>query len=182
MFKFLLIAAFAATVPAANWMIGNVGQCIPNGPCLIPVGFGLMAPSGVLMVGAALALRDAVHSILGAKFALIAIALGVILSAAVAPASLVIASAAAFLMSELSDFAVYAPLRQKSVPAAIIASGLVGSVVDSAAFLLIAFGSLDFIAGQVVGKMEMTLVCAVAALMLRRTFSAPQKQVRSAEK
>lgn len=171
MFKFLLIAAFAATVPAANWMIGNVGECIPNGPCLIPVGFGLMAPSGVLMVGASLALRDAVHSMLGAKFALIAIALGVILSAAVAPQSLVIASAVAFMLSELSDFAVYAPMRRKSVPAAIIASGLVGSIVDSAAFLWIAFGSLDFIAGQVVGKMGMTIACAVAVVFARSTIA-----------
>lgn len=161
MLKFLLIAAFAATVPAANWMIGNVGKCIPNGPCLIPVGLGLMAPSGVLMIGVSLALRDAVHSMLGAKFALIAIALGVALSAAVAPPSLVVASAVAFLLSELSDFAVYAPLRRRSVPLAIIASGLVGSVVDSAAFLWIAFGSLDFIAGQVLGKLWMTVAAAL---------------------
>lgn len=166
MHKYLLIAAFAATVPAANWMIGNVGECIPNGPCLVPVGFGLMAPSGVLMVGVALALRDAVHSMLGAKYALIAITLGVFLSAAVAPPSLVVASAVAFMLSELSDFAVYAPMRKKNVPAAIIASGLAGSVVDSAVFLLIAFGSLDYIAGQVVGKMWMTIICAVVVAML----------------
>lgn len=175
MFKFLLIAAFAATVPAANWMIGNVGWCIPDGPCLIPVGFGLMAPSGVLMVGAALALRDAVHSILGAKFALIAIALGVALSAAIAPPSLVVASAVAFMLSELSDFAVYAPLRRKSVPVAIISSGLVGSIMDSAVFLWIAFGSFDFIAGQVVGKLGITLACALTALAFRRTTLAELK-------
>lgn len=171
MFKFLLIAAFAATVPTANWMIGNVGQCVPNGPCLIPVGFGLMAPSGVLMVGVALALRDAVHSILGAKFALIAITLGVILSATLAPPSLVAASAVAFMLSELADFAVYSPLRKKSVPSAIVASGLVGSAVDSAAFLWIAFGSLDFIVGQVVGKMEMTFLCASVVIVVRTTFA-----------
>lgn len=179
MFRFLLIAAFAATVPAANWMIGNVGECIPNGPCLIPVGFGLMAPSGVMMVGISLALRDAVHSILGAKFALIAIALGVALSAAVAPPSLVVASAVAFLLSELADFGIYAPLRQKSVPVAIIASGLVGSFVDSAVFLWIAFGSLDFIAGQVIGKIEMTLICAAFAAVFR---TLPQSRSLSAER
>lgn len=171
MFKFFLIAAFAATVPAANWMISNIGQCIPDGPCLIPVGFGLMAPSGVLMVGISLALRDAVHSFLGAKFALIAIAVGVALSAAIAPPSLVLASAVAFMLSELSDFAVYAPMRQKSVPAAIVASGLVGSIVDSAVFLWIAFGSLDFIAGQVVGKMEMTLLCAAVVIIARTALA-----------
>ncbi len=48
----ILFLAYIATIPAANWLIGNVGTtCVPNGPCLIPVGFGLMAPSGVLMVG-----------------------------------------------------------------------------------------------------------------------------------
>lgn len=178
MFKFFLIAAFAATVPAANWMIGNIGQCIPDGPCLISVGFGLMAPSGVLMVGIALALRDAVHSFLGAKFALIAIAFGVAFSAAVAPPSLVLASAVAFMLSELSDFAVYAPIRRKSLPTAVMASGIVGSAVDSAVFLWIAFGSLDFIAGQIVGKVEMTIACAAVAFIFQRCLNASEKQAR----
>ena len=62
---FAFLAAFIACVPAANWLIGNLGTvCVPQGPCLIPVtpGFngsgGLTAPSGVLMVGLALVLRD----------------------------------------------------------------------------------------------------------------------------
>ena len=76
----LALAAYAATIPAANWMIGNVGECIPNGPCVVPVGFGLMAPSGVLMIGAALVLRDAVHRLLGWKWGVAAIALGAAMS------------------------------------------------------------------------------------------------------
>ena len=56
--KLALISGYIATIPAANYMIGNVGTvCIPDGPCLIPVGFGVMAPSGVLMIGLALMLR-----------------------------------------------------------------------------------------------------------------------------
>ena len=44
MTRYLTLAAFVATVPAANWLIGNVGTtCVPNGPCLLPVGFGLSA-------------------------------------------------------------------------------------------------------------------------------------------
>ena len=36
-----LIAAFAATVPLAHWMTGNIGTaCVTDGPCLLPVGFG----------------------------------------------------------------------------------------------------------------------------------------------
>ena len=53
---------FLACIPLANWMIGHVGTvCVPNGPCLVPVAPGLMAPSGVLTVGAALVLRDVVQ-------------------------------------------------------------------------------------------------------------------------
>ena len=57
----LTVLAFLLTIPAANWMIGHVGFCGAAGPCTIPVGFGLQAPSGVLLIGLALALRDAVH-------------------------------------------------------------------------------------------------------------------------
>src|SRR3546814_11445581 len=52
------LVAFTACVPAANWMIGNLGTvCVPDGHCLIPVGHGLKEPSGVLIVGLALVLR-----------------------------------------------------------------------------------------------------------------------------
>ena len=43
-------AAFILCVPGANWAIANIGTtCIPDGPCLLPVGFGLDAPSGSLL-------------------------------------------------------------------------------------------------------------------------------------
>lgn len=154
-----IFAAYVATIPAANWLIGNVGDC-SHGPCLIPVGFGLYAPSGVLMIGLALALRDMVHERSGKVAAIAAIIIGTAVSALVAPPALVLASAVAFLASELLDLAVYTPLRRRNIPLAVAASGLVGSVIDSAAFLLIAFGSLDYIAGQVVGKVEITMLAA----------------------
>lgn len=162
--RYLLLLAFLATIPAANWLIGNVGAyCVPSGPCLIPVAPGLMAPSGVLMIGLALVLRDAVQQMLGLRWAVAAIVCGVILSAAVAPPALVLASATAFLIAESLDLAVYTPLRRRSLALAVLASGAVGAVADSAAFLFIAFGSLDYLAGQVVGKLWMTLI--VAALL-----------------
>lgn len=155
----ILIAAFAATVPSANWLIGNFGtECIPQGPCLLPVGFGLTAPSGVLMVGAALVLRDAVHEAGGIRAALLAIAIGGLLSWLFAPPALVLASVAAFLLAELADLAVYAPLRERRLTLAVLASGIAGSIIDSAVFLWLAFGSLDFMAGQVVGKAWMSLL------------------------
>jgi len=43
MIGYLALGLFALTIPAANWLIGNVGaECIPNGPCMVPVGFGLL--------------------------------------------------------------------------------------------------------------------------------------------
>lgn len=170
---FLALAAYAATIPLANWMIGNVGTtCTPDGPCLIQVGFGLMAPSGVLMIGAALVLRDVVHSMLGWRIAIAAIVAGTIMSAFVAPPALVIASAVAFLLSELADFSVYAPLRQRRLVSAVFLSGIVGSVVDSAVFLWLAFGSLDFIAGQVVGKAWMSILALPILFTVRRRIAA----------
>lgn len=51
-----------------------------GGPCLIPVAPGLTAPSGVLMVGLALVLRDLVQRRLGLWWAIVAIIFGAILS------------------------------------------------------------------------------------------------------
>lgn len=154
----VLTIAFAATIPAANYLIGNFGtECIPNGPCLIPVGFGLMAPSGVLMIGAALVLRDLVQKAGGLSAALLAIAIGAALSWFVAPPALVIASVAAFVLAELADLAVYTPLKERQFGLAVLLSGIVGSVIDSAVFLWLAFGSLAFIEGQVLGKFWMSL-------------------------
>jgi len=164
-----LIAAFAATVPAANWMIGHIGSCVPSGPCVIPVGFGFSAPSGVLMIGAAMVLRDMVHEAGGLRSALAAIAIGAAASWLVAPPALVLASVAAFVLAELADLAVYTPLREKRLGLAVLASGMVGSIIDSAAFLWLAFGSLSFIEGQVLGKAWASLAAfAILALRNRR--------------
>ena len=147
------LVAFMACIPLANWMIGHVGTvCLPQGPCLIPVAPGLMAPSGVVTVGVALVLRDIVQRTLGARWGLAAIVAGTALSTLVADAGLVRASGAAFLLSELADFAVFTPLQRRGLLLAVLASAAIGLVVDSVVFLTLAFGSLDFLAGQVVGK------------------------------
>src|SRR5215211_5429374 len=131
----IFLILFALTVPAANWLVGNVGtRCVPNGPCLIPVAPELMAPSGVLMIGIALVLRDLMQRRLGVRVATAAILAGSALSGLLAPPALVIASAAAFLLSELADLAVYTPLARRGLVAAVVASSLVGLVVDSIVF------------------------------------------------
>lgn len=156
---FAYLAGFIGSIPLANWMIQAVGTtCVPQGPCLVPVFPGLMAPSGVLVVGAAFVLRDLVQRRLGKLWTLASILVGAALSALLAPPSLVLASAAAFGLSELADFAVYTPLAERRLITAVLASSVVGLVVDSVLFLYLAFGSLDFLAGQVVGKSWMVLL------------------------
>ncbi|WP_137044306.1 VUT family protein [Pseudolabrys sp. FHR47] len=165
----IFLVLFCLTIPAANWMIGNVGTVCPaNSPCLIPVAPNLMAPSGVLMIGAALVLRDLVQRRLGVEFGIGAIIAGAGISAAIAPPALVVASTAAFLLSELADFAVYTPLARRRLVMAVVASGLVGLVIDSIVFLWLAFGSLEFLAGQVVGKSWMVLFAIPLVAYLRR--------------
>lgn len=165
----IFLVLFCLTIPAANWMIGHVGTvCSANGPCLIPVAPNLMAPSGVLMIGAALVLRDLVQRRLGVEFGVAAIIAGAGISAAVAPPALVVASTAAFLLSELADFAIYTPLARRRLVIAVVASSLVGLVIDSIVFLWLAFGSLEFLAGQVVGKSWMVLFAIPLVAYLRR--------------
>ena len=165
----VFLALFALTIPAANWLIGNVGtKCVANGPCLIPVAPGLMAPSGVITIGLALVLRDLVQRRLGVTAAIGAIVAGAALSALVAPPKLVIASAVAFLVAELADLAVFTPLQRRGLVLAVLASSAVGLVVDSMLFLQLAFGSLDFLLGQVVGKAWMVLLSLPLVAWLRR--------------
>jgi len=165
----LALAAFILTIPLGNWVVMNIGTtCVPDGPCLIPVWPGLMAPSGVLLAGLALVLRDAVHSWLGAAWSVLAIVVGAALSAWLSPSALVLASATAFLFSELADLAVYAPLRRRYPASAVIASGIAGSIVDSLLFLTIAFGSLQYLWGQVLGKFWMSLLVGVAIGLIEK--------------
>lgn len=167
---FLFFGLFVLTVPVANWMIGNVGTfCVPNGPCILPVGFGLEAPSGVLIVGLALVLRDLVQRFLGLIAAVVAILLGGAIAFFISPPALVLASVTAFLLSEFADLAVYTPLQKRGLILAVVASSVVGLVVDSAIFLWMAFGTLDYLWGQSLGKFWMVLL-AVPVIHVCRNF------------
>ena len=171
---YIYLVGFALCIPAANWLIGHAGAVCPsNSPCLIPVAPYIMAPSGVPMIGLALVLRDLVQRRLGARWALVAIVAGTALSAILAISEteavlpfdfedplwkLVVASGVAFLFSEIADFAVYTPLQRKRLVLAVVASGLVGLLIDSLLFLQLAFGNLDFLAGQIIGKAWVILI------------------------
>ena len=174
----IFLALFTACIPAVNWIIQNVGTvCVPNGPCLIPVlpgalnvfdpGNVLMAPSSVLMVGLAFVFRDLVQRRLGFGFAAAAVIVGAGLSAFLAPPQLVIASGVAFLVAEMADLLVYTPLQRRRLVLAVFASSIVGLIVDSILFLQLAFGSLEFLWGQVVGKSWMVIAALPFIVWLR---------------
>ena len=168
--KVIAVAVFIGSIFGANYMISNVGTfCVPDGPCVIPVGFGIEAPSGILAIGIAFTARDAVQRLLGVRWAIGAVVVGAGLSAGIAPA-LAMASGAAFLLSETLDLAVYTPLQRRNLVGAVAASNVVGLVVDSAVFLFLAFGSLAFIEGQILGKLYMTMLALPGVWVLKRRY------------
>jgi uncharacterized PurR-regulated membrane protein YhhQ (DUF165 family) len=178
---YALLAAFALTVPLANWMIGNVGTlCPPDGPCLIPVAPGLLAPSGVVVAGLAFVLRDLVQRRLGLIWTIAGIALGAILSVLVAPPALVFASVAAFLVSELADLGVYTPLQRRGLVLAVVASSMVGLVVDTLIFLQLAFGTTELMWGQIVGKGWMVLAAIPFIYWLRSRDERQDRELAGA--
>lgn len=161
------LVAFVITVVGANWALLTYG--------IVPIGFGLEAPASVYFVGLTFTFRDGLRERLGFKGALVAIAIGGILSYVLEVrqdgdliARIAIASAAAFAVSELSDAVVYERIRERSRLLAIVGSNTVGLVVDSALFLSLAFGSLEFLTGQVVGKFYMTVTAVVLIVAWER--------------
>lgn len=147
--------AYLACIPAANWLVTHIQP--------VTVAPGIKAPAGVLLAGAAFTLRDLVQRSSGKTLALIAVAAGCVLSLTLAPGALALASGCAFLASETLDMAAFTPLERRSYLGAVAVSNTLGAVVDSVVFLGLAFGSMQYLPGQIVGKMEMTAV-AVALI------------------
>lgn len=153
------VGLFIATIFGANWAIETFG--------VVPVGFGLMAPAGVYFAGLAFTFRDLIHEIKGRNTVLVSIIIGAVISGFISP-TLALASGVAFLVSEALDLMVYVPLRKRGLPLALVGSNLVGLTVDSIVFLTLAFGSLEFLAGQIVGKGWMTLLALALIPLMRR--------------
>lgn len=166
---YAFFALYMCCIPLANWLIGHWGTfCVPDGPCMIPVWPGIAAPSGVLAIGAALVLRDLVQRRLGLAFSLAAIAIGAMISWAISPSTIVLASVAAFVFSETADALVFTPLQKRGLVIAVAVSALAGIVVDSVLFLTLAFHSLDFLTGQIIGKLWAVLVSLPIVHLFRR--------------
>lgn len=165
----LAVSGFILCVPTANFLTTRFG--------FIPVGFGFTATAGVLIAGLALALRDLTQDTLGRMAVLYAIMAGSLISFMVSDASIALASAVAFTLAELADFAVYTPLRRRSHlgdsrwAAAVVVSNAVGALTDTIVFLSIAFGAgvlLQAVPGQLVGKAWATLLYLAVGWFLSR--------------
>lgn len=167
--KSLAVVGYLSTIVAANWLTANYG--------FAPVGFGLMATAGTYMAGLAFVARDAVQDTLGRWWAIGALLLGAGLSWVLSSPQLAVASAVAFGLSELADMAVYTPLRRKGYIRAAVASNLIGSVVDTYAFLWLAgFGLAPLIVtGQLVGKAWATVSVIAAVVMVRGVLRNRQR-------
>ena len=132
-------AAFVAVVIATNVITATLG---------VVTWLGIAATAGTWLAGLAFVARDWVHDALGPRWVAACILAGAAISAAFSP-TLAVASAAAFLLSEAADFAVYAPLRKRGRVRAALASNVVGSVVDSAIFLWLAGFPMALLGTQV---------------------------------
>ena len=161
-------AAFVATVYGANWSLAKWG--------IVSIGFGLSAPAGVFFAGLAFTLRDTLHEAGNRYWVVAAILVGAGLPALLEDArTFALASGTAFLLSEGADLLVYTPLRARGWLRAVLASNIVGFTLDSILFLWIAFGSLSFLTGQLVGKGYMTLGAILILWILRWIFTSGRR-------
>lgn len=175
-----LCVALLAGIVAANYATSRWG--------FVPVGFGLTATAGTFAAGFTIALRDGIQDSLGRRAVLVVIVSGTILSFAIADPAIAIASGAAFLLSELLNFAIYTPLRNRSKfgdrrwGGAVTASNLAGAVADTAIFVGIAFGwaaVLPAMLGQLVGKAWATLMYLVIGGVAGALLRKPDQSARN---
>ena len=87
---------------------------------------------------------------------------------------IVLASLAAFAVSETVDNTIGAWMRGRFPDATrVLATNAVSAPLDSLVFLSAAFGSLSFIEGQIVAKLEATVVIGLPVVLLLRRYVRP---------
>lgn len=149
------VAAYVIAVVAANWTTSRYG--------MVTVLPGLATTAGTYAAGAALLARDAVQDAAGRWGVLAAIAAGGALTALTSPA-LAVASTVAFLIAETADMAVYTPLRNRGWARAVLASNVVGAILDTLTFLWLASFPVaaQSVGGQLAGKLLWATLLPVA--------------------
>lgn len=180
----LFAVIFIASAATSNWAIENVGRDNgPFAPRTIPIGWGLDAPSGVVLIGIMIAVRDALHERVGLKGTLLVIAAGSVISALLAPATIAVASGLTLLAAETTDALVYQRLRDQGRLRAAFASNLISAVVDSALFLFIAYGLEAATQGTwalTVGKIEASVITLAVLATATRSFRKPAPSLTAA--
>ena len=150
------------------WLLAYTGSIVLANICttqfgLVPIGFGLMVTAGTFAAGFALIARDAVQVSAGKVVVLLAIISGAAISAITSNPAIALASGIAFLVSELIDFAVFTPLKAKSLARAVVISSVVSAPVDTVLFLYLAgFGvTWQAVLGQFIVKTALALIAAI---------------------
>ncbi len=147
-FKYTIL--YVALIVAVNYAF----TVVP----LVRLPDGTMWPPVALAVGFVFVLRDFAQREIGHKV-LLAMLIGAVLSYFMAGPAVAAASAAAFLVSELADWAVYSytkrPLSQR-----IMLSSAIGAPIDSLVFL----GGIGFLSAA--GVVAMTVSKLVGALIV----------------
>jgi uncharacterized PurR-regulated membrane protein YhhQ (DUF165 family) len=162
-------AFYVAAIVLANWMFKHVGTPTDDGNYLAPVGFGLMAPSGVYAAAVAFPARDIVQRSAGRAAGAAAVLIGAAISWFVSSPNVAVASGLTFLVSESIDFAVFALIWRRWFVIAVVVSGIASLIVDSCLFLtLVGIPWSVALAGQIVGKTWIILAAVPVVYGLRR--------------
>jgi uncharacterized PurR-regulated membrane protein YhhQ (DUF165 family) len=152
-----LALLFVLLVVAANWLTSTYGMV------------GGLVTAGTFAAGLTFAVRDG----LPRWWTVAAVAVGAGLSVWLASPALALASGVAFAVSELADYAVYAPMRRRSLGWAMLLSNTVGAVLDSLLFLWLAGFPIGGWSTQTLVKVAVTLPVVLGILALRRGTRRP---------
>lgn len=166
--KIIAIASFVAVAASANIATAQIG--------MVSLPLGVMTTAGTFAAGIVLITRDAVQEFSGRLAVLGCIVVGGVISGVGAPVRIAIASALAFALSELLDWAVYSPLKRKGRGRAVLLSSVVAAPVDTALFLTLAGFPVTMagIAGQTIIKVGLAAIAAgvIGALLRYRIRAA----------
>lgn len=134
--------------------------------------FGFLVPAGTFLIGFTFVMRDFVQIHHGRKKTYIVIISALLISALVAffmgnGIRIVLASALSFALSEFADTEIFTRMKSK-LSNRILASGLVGSAIDSVIFTVAAGFPFQAAIGQLIVKSIMQALGAVA--ITKKTF------------
>lgn len=153
--KLAAALTFIALVVAANWLTARYGMVFD------------LVTAGTFAAGLVLLVRDWLQEAGGRLLVVACIAAGAAVSVWMSTPKLAMASGVAFAVSELVDFAVYTPLRKRSLAGSMLLSNTAGAVVDSLLFLTLAGFPLAAWWTQSAVKVAVTLPFIAAVVVAR---------------